>query len=86
MARQLIESLSAPFEPEKYTDDYREHLMTAIRAKLKGKKIAPVKDSAPRETKVLDLMSKLRASLEQRPKTTKAKRATRKTAASRRSA
>lgn len=86
MAQQLIESLSTPFEPEKYTDDYREHLMTTIKAKLKGKKITPVKEHAPRETKVLDLMGKLRESLEQRPKAGKAKRATRKTATSRRTA
>ena len=86
MAQQLIEALSAPFEPEKYTDTYREHLMTVIDAKLKGKKITPTKERAPKETTVLDLMDKLRESLEQRPKAGKAKPATRKTATSRRSA
>jgi DNA end-binding protein Ku len=86
MAQQLIEALSASWEPDKYRDDYRAHLLTTIQAKLKGKKITAVKERAPKETKVLDLMSKLRASLDQRPKTAKAKRATRKTAASRRSA
>ena len=38
MARQLIELLSAEWDPEKYTDEYRDNLMRVIQAKLKGKK------------------------------------------------
>ena len=87
MAHQLIENLSAQWEPEKYTDDYREHLMETIQAKLKGKKIVAPKEPASRETKVLDLMGKLRESLEQRaPKAAKTKKPVRKAAASRKSA
>lgn len=85
MAQQLIDSLSTPFKPEKYADDYHEHLMTMIKAKLKGEKITPATEHAPADTRVLDLMSKLRESLDQRPKPSKAKRGTRQ-AASRRSA
>jgi DNA end-binding protein Ku len=87
MAQQLIENLSAEWEPEKYTDDYREHLMETIQAKLKGKKIVVAKEPASRETKVLDLMGKLRESLEQQaPKGSKTKRPAKKAAASRRTA
>lgn len=65
MAEQLIENLAEPFDPSRYTDDYRSNLMKVIRAKMKGKKPKlPEKEEAP-DTGVLDLMSKLRASLEQ---------------------
>jgi DNA end-binding protein Ku len=68
MARQLIESLAAEWNPEKYTDDHYRHLTAMIQAKLKGKKITPARETTAAEPKVLDLMGKLRESLEQRPK------------------
>lgn len=66
MAEQLVANLAEPFEPAKYTDDYRANLMKVIRAKMKGQKVqldAPEEESA--DTKVLDLMARLQASLEQ---------------------
>jgi DNA end-binding protein Ku len=78
MAEQLIGNLAEPFDPAKYTDDYRSNLMKIIRAKMKGKKpkLEEPEEAGP-DTGVLDLMSKLRASLEQGSgkKTAKAKRA-----------
>ena len=77
MAEQLVANLAEPFEPEKYTDDYRANLMKVIRAKMKGQKVeleAPEEESA--DTKVLDLMARLQASLEQ-GKPAKARRARR---------
>jgi DNA end-binding protein Ku len=65
MATQLVENLAEPFDPEKYTDDYRANLMKLIRAKMKGKKVTaaePLPDDE--DGKVLDLMSRLQASLE----------------------
>lgn len=65
MAEQLVENLAEPFDPEKYTDEYRANLMKLIRAKLKGKKIKvaePAEDEG--DTQVIDLMSRLQASLE----------------------
>ncbi len=66
MAEQLVENLAEPFDPSRYTDDYRANLMKVIKAKMKGKTI---KVEEPEEedvdTGVLDLMSRLRASLEQ---------------------
>jgi DNA end-binding protein Ku len=63
MARQLIESLaSEEFEPEKYTDQYREQLLDLIERKAAGEEIVaePVVE-AP--AKVLDLVAALEASL-----------------------
>ena len=65
MAEQLIDNLAEPFDPTRYTDDYRANLMKVIKAKMKGKK---PKLEVPEETHdsgVLDLMSRLRASLEE---------------------
>jgi DNA end-binding protein Ku len=86
MAEQLVSNLAEPFEPAKYTDDYRTNLMRIIDAKMKGKK-AKLEDTdeGPTDPKVIDLMSRLRESLEQgRAKTSGSKsRASRGTAGQR---
>ena len=64
MARQLVENLSAKWEPEKYTDEYVQNLMRVIQGKLKGKKPKLVDRETPRGAEVVDLMERLRASLE----------------------
>src|SRR6267143_4957098 len=66
MAEQLVENLAEPFDPTRYTDDYRANLMKVIKAKMKGKKIKleGPEEEAP-DSGVLDLMSRLRASLEE---------------------
>jgi DNA end-binding protein Ku len=63
MARQLIDSLSAKFDPAKYQDDYREKVLELIEKKAKGEEIhfAP----AARQEKVVNLMDALRKSLAQ---------------------
>ena len=65
MAEQLIENLAEPFDPSKYTDDYRSNLMKIINAKMKGKKVKLEEPEEEVDSGVLDLMTKLRASLEQ---------------------
>jgi len=65
MARQLISSLESDWDPEKYTDEYKENLLRLINAKMKGK--APkliAEDHGPKRAEVVDLMARLRASLE----------------------
>jgi DNA end-binding protein Ku len=64
MATTLVESLAAEWKPEKYTDDYRENLMRVIKAKMKGKKADLVAEEPPRDAKVIDLMERLRQSLD----------------------
>jgi DNA end-binding protein Ku len=61
MARQLIESLTAEWEPEAYTDEYREALMQIVEAKINGEEIEVIE---PEPTaKVVDLMEALKASV-----------------------
>ncbi len=61
MAEQLIGSLTSPFEPEKYHDEYRERVLELIEAKAQGAEIAVQPAEEP--TKVPDLMAALEASL-----------------------
>ena len=64
MAEQLVANLAEPFDPAKYTDEYRANLMKVIRAKMKGKKITVAEEpEEPGDVKVLDLMARLEASL-----------------------
>ncbi|HET7457825.1 MAG TPA: Ku protein [Gemmatimonadaceae bacterium] len=66
MAEQLVANLAEPFDPEKYTDEYRANLMKIIKAKMKGKKVTLKEErDEPGDAKVLDLMAKLQASLEE---------------------
>ncbi|WP_066174049.1 Ku protein [Bacillus marinisedimentorum] len=72
MAIQLIEQLTAPFEPEKYKDDYRESLMDVIQQKISGEDIKVAK-KAPKKN-VADLMEALQASIDEtKPKQKKKK-------------
>src|SRR4051812_17293048 len=64
MATQLVENLSAEFDPAKYTDDYHENLMKIIKAKMKGKKIDVAEPDEPESTQVVDLIARLQESLE----------------------
>ncbi len=66
MAEQLVNSLAEPFDPTKYTDEYRANLMRVIHAKMKGKKLTLKPEPEPeRDTQVIDLMTRLRESLDQ---------------------
>lgn len=63
VARQLIEMLSAEFDPSQYRDEYREAVMALIEAKVEGKQLA-VAPSAPEPAAVPDLMAALQASVD----------------------
>src|SRR5258708_3178073 len=65
MAEQLVENLAEPFDPTKYHDEYRANLRKIINAKMKGKKIEDDEPEEPAATRVIDLMSRLQASLDQ---------------------
>jgi len=64
IAKQLVESLSGEFEPDKYHDTYREDVLALIERKAAGEEIAvqPVKEED--EEPVPDLMAALKASLD----------------------
>src|SRR5260370_26394793 len=61
LAQQLIESLAAPFEPQKYRDEYQENVKAMIAAKLKGQEVTEV--AQPHMAPVIDLMESLKKSL-----------------------
>ncbi len=64
LARNLIEALTEPFQPEKYHDTYRANLEQMIKDKIEGHKIVetPQQHIAP----VIDIMEALKKSLEQK--------------------
>jgi DNA end-binding protein Ku len=64
MARSLVESMSGDFEPEQYSDNYREALQAVIEAKIEGRELVETEDAQPTAGNVVDLMSALRASVE----------------------
>ena len=63
LAVDIINNLTTEFEPEKYTDEYREALLNIIRSRIEGKEVE-IPEEVNDENKVLDLMEKLRASVE----------------------
>ena len=63
MARQLIAALEADFEPDRYTDSYREALLELIERKASGDTAATVAAPAPTSDTVVDLMAALEASV-----------------------
>ena len=62
MARQLIESLTAEFDPEKFHDEYREAVLDLIERKAEGEEVV-LQPVAEEPEKVPDLMAALEASL-----------------------
>ena len=66
MAKMLISSLEAEFEPQKYHDSYRENLRQMIEAKIEGKKVVETPEAhiAP----VIDIMEALKKSLAEKRK------------------
>ncbi len=62
MAKHLVEALSAPFEPEKYTDTYRETLRKMIDAKVNGQEVVAAPQSQEMAP-VIDIMAALKSSL-----------------------
>jgi len=68
MARMLIDTMSVDeFEPEKFTNKYRDELLTMIEARAAGKELPQAK-KAPARSKVVNLMDVLAKSLEESKK------------------
>jgi DNA end-binding protein Ku len=66
LAKMLISSLEAEFEPQKYHDAYRENLQKMIEAKIEGENIVATPEThvAP----VIDIMEALKKSLAEKRK------------------
>ena len=63
MAQTLIESMSVPWEPEKYRDEYRDAVLEMIEQKANKREIAAAPVAAVRATNVVDLVKVLQESL-----------------------
>ena len=80
LARQVIGSLAADFDPQELVSDYRRDLKALLEAKLAGEEIKapePVEEKAP----VIDLMEALKASVAEAQGKKPAKGAAKKTKA-----
>jgi DNA end-binding protein Ku len=64
MARTLVEQLADKWDPAQYTDEYRANLMKIIKAKAKGKTVDLKEAPEPQQAEVVDLMERLRQSLQ----------------------
>jgi DNA end-binding protein Ku len=74
LARQLIEQTAVEeFRPEAYHDQVRERVLEAIQRKVDGQDITAEPSEAP-ETKIIDLMDALKASLAKRGASTAEKK------------
>jgi DNA end-binding protein Ku len=73
LARQLIEQTATDqFRPENYHDTVRERVLEAIQQKVEGQEITS--EAAAPETKIIDLMDALKASLAKRGTSTEEKK------------
>ncbi len=64
IAKQLVDSLGAEWEPDRYEDTYREEVLRLIEAKASGEEIAVVETTEEAPEEVPDLMAALKASLD----------------------
>lgn len=63
MATQLIESMSGPWEPDRYHDSYRDRVAQLIEDKRQGRETV-VESEAPEGTAMSDLLDALSRSVE----------------------
>ena len=63
MARQLIQQLSADFDPSEFQDDYRIQLEEMAAKKIEGEEVTVAAEAEEEPTKVVDLMEALKASV-----------------------
>ena len=65
IAKQLIDSLAGPFEPDSYHDEYRDQVLNLVERKAAGEEIAVQPEAEEDDAPVPDLMAALKASLDQ---------------------
>ncbi len=77
MAEQLIDTVSAEWEPEKYRDEYREKLLDWIEKKAHDEKLVQPAEYEGEEAKpanVVDMMDVQKQSVEESEKKRKGKK------------
>jgi len=65
MAKQLIDSLTSEFTPEQFRDEYRDKVLELIEQKASGIETVIEAPAAVEETKVVDLLAALEASVKE---------------------
>ncbi|MCC2782224.1 hypothetical protein LK518_22820, partial [Parabacteroides distasonis] len=65
MAKKLVESMTAPFDPSRFRNTYQEKLMELIQDKIAGKQIVAA-EQHERPSNIINLMDALSASLKAR--------------------
>jgi DNA end-binding protein Ku len=65
MAKLLVDTMTAEFEPDKYQDEYRQALLELIEEKVQGTEVVR---PMPATGKITDLMTALKQSIEQAKK------------------
>lgn len=70
IAYQLIQAMSAPYDPREFHDEYQDRLMEAIQRKIEGEAISVVKESE--SSGIQDLMDALKQSVAMQKKSTTA--------------
>lgn len=63
MARQLIQQLAGPFNPEAFKDEYRVKLEELVERKVDGEEVTVAAEPSEEPAKVVDLMEALKASV-----------------------
>jgi DNA end-binding protein Ku len=74
MAETLVDAMATKFEPDEFKDEYKEALEDIVKAKVEGKEGLIEAPEVEAETKVVDLMSALKASVERAKKEERAPR------------
>jgi DNA end-binding protein Ku len=64
MAEQVVKMLWDDFEPERYRDEYKANLEKIIQARMKGKHVKLSEPDEPEVEGVIDLMARLKETLE----------------------
>jgi DNA end-binding protein Ku len=64
MATSLIDTMTADFDPDEFTDNYREALQEVIDAKVAGREVTPAAEEEGKPAAAVDLMAALSASVE----------------------
>jgi DNA end-binding protein Ku len=65
MAKQLIDSLTSEFEPDRFRDEYRDKVLELIERKAEGIETVVEAPAPAEETKVVDLLAALEASVKE---------------------
>jgi DNA end-binding protein Ku len=64
MAGSLVDSMAGDFDPDDYTDNYREALQEVIDAKVEGREVVAPEEPEAAPAAAVDLMAALKASVE----------------------